>query len=418
MRVCIFNHYAAGPDEPAGTRHYDLAVRMRPLGIETSIYASSFSHFSGRDDRLHGARLWRSEELDGVTFTWVRTPPYAGSGARRAANMLAYAALATIAQGRYPTPDVFVGSSVHPFAAVGAYIAARARHRPFVYEVRDLWPQTLIDMGVMSANEPPARLLYAIESRLVSRAHAVVSLLPDISAYFESRSLTPRRLAYVPNGIQLEAGELPHVPGKLGQVIDAWGADGAVIFGYVGTHGPANDLGVLLDAMHEVRRTGNRRIRLVLVGGGPEKAELIARKVREGLDAVTFFDPVPKTHVPSVLGAIDVGMFHLRDNPVFRYGISSNKLFDYMAAGLPVIFACRSGYDPIALAGAGRSVAPGDAAAIAAAMGELAAMPAEQRGALGDAGRAYVYREHNLDPLAERFAGVLREVVRGRGDEG
>ena len=182
MRVWIFNHYAAPPDRPAGTRHYELAIRLSAGGDDVTIFASGFSHATLREERLRGSELARTERHGQVRFIWLRTPPYRGNGVRRAANMLAFLPLALVAQASLRRPDVIVGSSVHPFAALAGLIAARLRGAAFVYEIRDLWPQTLVDMGQLSADSTTARALWHLERLLAERAEALVG---------HCRALTP-----------------------------------------------------------------------------------------------------------------------------------------------------------------------------------------------------------------------------------
>lgn len=412
LRAWIFNHYAAEPRHPAGTRHYDLARAMRHARVDATIFAAGFNHFTGREEKVRGPWLWRTEVVGEVPFVWVRTPPYSGNGARRAINMAAYSLVVAAAQAALRTPDVIIGSSIHPFAALAAHAVARVRRRPFVFEIRDLWPQTLVDMGAMRADGPSARLLYAIERRLVERSDAVVTLLPGVEAYLDERRLVARRLAYIPNGVrpaERQADATGPAADAIRLVAD-WHADGATVFGYTGAHGRANGLDVLLDAMHRARDRGSP-VRLLIVGDGPEKPRLKHRAAVEGLDTVRFVDPLPKRDIAALLTRLDAGVLHLVDNPVFRYGISSNKLFDYLGSGLPVVFACASAYDPVARAGAGVSLAPDDPSALAEAMGDIARRSPAERAAMGRRGLDYVRREHDLAVLADRLADLLHELV-------
>ena len=414
LRLWIFNHYATGPDEGGGTRHFELAARMVPMSVETTIFASGFSHFTLRDEKVGRRALWRTELVDGVRFVWVRTAGYRGNGLMRMLSMLSYAVGVQVAQARMPPPDVIIGSTIHPFAALAAERVARRRGARFVYEIRDLWPQTLIDMGALRARGPGARLLRRIERHLVASADAVVTALPGVSGYFDEWGLAARRLAYIPNGVATD-----HVPARpasaatttlIGEIGD-WRAQGASVFGYVGAHGPANDLWTILEAASMLRDSTSPRCTILLLGDGAEKPALMASASARGLDNVRFADPIPKADVPILLGHLDAGIFHLRPNPVFRFGISSNKLFDYMGAGLPVIFACESGYDPVRRSDGGISIPPGDAASLARAIEDMARMPADQRRQAGERGRDYVSREHDLDGLAGQLRGLVRALA-------
>jgi glycosyltransferase involved in cell wall biosynthesis len=407
LRVWILNHYAALPDASAGTRHFDLAVRMRERGIATTIFASGFSHFTQRNEKTRGLVLRRSEVVDGVRFVWLRTVPYRTNGALRVLNMLSYFGAVLVAQFGEPRPDVVVGSSVHPLAALAGRLIAWRHHVPFVFEIRDLWPQTLIEMGAISEAGVAARAMRRIERLLVRDADAVISLIPGLNDYLRSRGLKPRRLVYIPNGASPAVGRTSQIPPDLDVALGRWRNEGSVIFAYVGAHGAANGLETVLEAACLLRTRGRADCKVLLVGGGPEKPRLVSMARDLELDNVLLVAPVPKQVVPELLGRVDVGLFHLRPNGVFRYGISSNKLFDYMAGALPIISASATSYDPVALADAGVSIEPDDGHGLAEAMMSMASATPAERAAMGGRGMTYLAREHDLDSLAGRFADLL-----------
>jgi glycosyltransferase involved in cell wall biosynthesis len=354
--------------------------------------------------------LRRAEVVDGVRFVWLRTVPYRTNGALRAMNMLSYFVAVLVAQIGAPRPDVVVGSSVHPLAAVAGLLIARRHDVPFVFEVRDLWPQTLIEMGAISEAGVAARVMRRIERLLVGDADAVISLIPGLNDYLRSRGLKTRRLVYIPNGASPAAGRTTRIPPDLEVALGRWKDDGAVIFAYVGAHGAANGLETVLAAASLLRARGRGECKVLLVGDGPEKPRLVSMARDLELDNVLFGAPVPKEDVSGLLGLVDVGLFHLRSNGVFRYGISSNKLFDYMACALPIVSACATLYDPVKLAEAGVSIGPDDGHGLAEAMLSMASATAAERTAMGERGMTYLAREHDLDSLAGRFADLLIDL--------
>lgn len=403
--VWIVNHYAATPDQGAGTRHYDLGRQLVERGFEPTIFAAAFSHFSRKDARLSGIRLWRSESIDGLTFVWIKSLSYEGNGPRRVLNMLIFSVLFFAAQVTRRGPEVIVGSTVHPLAAWTAMLVARLRRRPFVYEVRDLWPQTLVDMGAVRSTSIVARWLWQIEAKLVRGAVAVITVLPGMDDYLAQRGLPTRHVHYVPNGADLDRDRSGSIPDEIRVEIDAWRDEGRFVLAYVGSLGRANALSTVVDAVKEL----DGRAGLMIVGDGPERRRLESRAA--GWDEMRVCGPVPKHSVGPLLHHVDAGVFHLADSDVFRYGISSNKLFDYMASGLPVLFACRTSYDPVTLAGAGISVAPQDVASMADAIRRLASLPQQELRAMGERGREYVRTHHSVDRLGDQLADILESVI-------
>ena len=204
-RVLIVNHYADAPDRPTGTRHFELARQLVARGNTVTIFAAGFSHITGRDERLGRWRLFRTAWFDGVRFVWVRTLPYRGNTWRRKVNMLSFLAAFLVVQTRFTAPDAIIGSSVHPFAALWAWQVARVRDARFLFEIRDLWPQTLVDLGAMRDGSPVERLLRTIEAFLVRRASFVITLLPGMSDYLRERGLPADHVVYIPNGVDIRS---------------------------------------------------------------------------------------------------------------------------------------------------------------------------------------------------------------------
>ena len=417
-RVWIFNHYATPPDRPGGTRHYWLGRAIVARHGEVTIFATGFGHASGRNDRVGGRALVRNEIFDGVRFVWLRSFPYRGNTWRRIVNMASYAVMVTLAQIGRPRPDVVVGSSVHPLAALAGWFVARLRRARFVYEVRDLWPQTMIDIGVMGEHSPTARILYAIEAFLARHAESIVTVLPGMTAYLASRGLPTAHVHYLPNGADLSAAGsserdargtaagMDPLPPVLEDLAERR-ARGEVVFAWAGAHGLVNGLDVAIRAIALASIDGSPPMSLLLVGDGPEKPALKRLASELGATNVLFIDPIRKDRIPELLANVDVGVLHATATPVHRYGVSFNKLFDYMAAGLPIAFACDTFADPVAAAGAGLTIRPDDPQALAAAFVTLASAPQAERRRMGEAGRALVEREHDLAKIGSAFADLL-----------
>jgi len=416
-RVWLINHYASPPDRAAGTRHYSIARELVRLGMDVTIFAAGFDHATSREERVHGARFSRIEWFDGVRFAWLRTFPYRGNTWRRMVNMLGFAALLVVVQVRRPKPDVVVGSTVHPFAALSGWAIARLRGARYIYEVRDLWPQTLIDLGALRPTAPRARLLYAIEGFLVRRAETVITVLPGMARYLEGRGLPSAHVRYLPNGVDLAEADLAlesaqrsardgALAARLGE-LDKVRRAGNVVFAYTGAHGRVNRLEIVLEAFKLASQRAATGIHLILVGDGPEKPALQAQARELNLPNVAFWDPVPKEQLPLVLRAVDVGVVHATATPIYRFGVSFNKVFDYMAARKPIVFGCATFSDPVAASGGGLTVEPDDPAALADAMVSLADADPGSRTAMGEAGRIFAERHHDLRAIGRAYADIV-----------
>lgn len=397
--VWILNHYAQEPGGAGGTRHFSLARHLPNYGWKATIIAASTDHSTGLQ-RLDAGEMRRLQNDDGVPFLWLKTRGYSGNGMDRVGNMLDYtrAVLKQDNLSSLDTPDVIIGSSVHPLAAWAGRRLAKRHGVPFVFEVRDLWPQTLIDMGRLSDRHPAAIGLRWLEKSLYRDAYRIIVLLPKAHEYIEPLGIPREKIVWIPNGTDTE--NFPVAP-------PAKDSDTFTLM-YFGAHGAANGLDNLLAAMERVQRApAGGRIQLRLIGDGPLKPSLMASAREKGLATVRFEDPVPKKDIPALAAQADAFVFNLIDAPVFRYGISSNKLFDFLAAGRPVLFCCASSNNPVAEAGAGTTVPPENPQALSEAILNLASLPVAQRAKMGAAGRRHLEENYDMKRLAARLASSL-----------
>lgn len=402
MRVLLVNQYVGLPDTAGGTRHYSLGRELVRRGHQVTMVTASFSHMLRRDFLEPGQNLLR-REVDGLDIIFLRTPAYDGNGPRRVWNMVGFARQAWQLPDELigPRPDVVIGSTPQPFAALAAEHWARTRGIPFVLEVRDLWPQTLLDLGQMSPYHPFILTLASVERQLYRRANRIISLLPCAADHMAARGADPARIRWIPNGVDFEVATYrPPSPGQKFTVI------------YAGTHGMSNQLDSVIDAAVRLREAGwSDRLCIRMIGDGPEKARLKARAEAEQLSFVRFEEPVPKGQIFQVLAEADAFVYVLKDSPLYRWGVSPNKLFDYLAAGRPIICGFRSPYNPVAEAQAGLVIPPADGEAIAAAIIRLAEAPPAERLAMGENGRAYAEARHSFGVLGERLEQMLAEMV-------
>lgn len=405
MRVLIVNQNVGTPRSPGGTRHFSLGRELVRRGHDVTIAATSFKHMT-RGETLAPGEDHRVELIDGVRFLWLRTPPYAGNTAARLWNMLIFALRVGRLGGKLPAPDVVIGSTPHLWAAAAARRLARRFGAPFVLEVRDLWPQTLVDLGKISPHHPLILWMRAIERRLYRSADRIISLLPGAVDHMAAAGADPERVVWLPNGVDLLQANVGPPPNREQFTVM-----------YAGTHGLSNQLDTVLDAAHilvEQRRAGQIRFRLL--GDGPAKPALMERARREGLTDFVAFEPVvPKAAIFRVLQEADAFVMTTQHSPLYRWGISPNKLFDYLASGRPVIVGCNSPYEPVTEAGAGFTIPPADPAAMAAAIMRLADMEPETRAAMGRRGRAYVERHHDFVRLGARLEQLLLDSLARAG---
>lgn len=417
------NHFAVTPGEGGTTRHFEVGRELVRAGWRVTLCASDFTYQQRRYARRDGAGVRRpiEESMEGVQLAWLWAAAYERNDWRRAWNWLSFGG-SLLRWGRHADrPDVVIGSSPSLFAALAAERLARRWGVPFVLEVRDLWPESLLAVGARRG--PGYVALSGIARYLYRRADRVIVLARGTADHLQRRGVSRSKIHFVPNGADVEAFEPRDKLARDRQ-------QETVTFAYTGAHGPANGLDVVLDAAERLKgqqfprtepdgannqpflQAEPQRVRFLLVGDGPAKDELLAEARRRGLDNVEFRDPVPKVDVADVLAEADAGLMVLRDARLFTYGVSPNKLFDYFAAGLPVV--CNVPGEVAAMveaAGAGELAPPGSVDGLVAAIQRVVEFGPERRAEMGDAGREWVARERSRSVLAAQLEDVLRPLI-------
>lgn len=402
--VWIINHYASSPTESTHTRHFDLARNMHDSGWESWIFAASVEMNTQRQ-RLEKYEHARTESFSDVNFRWINTPGYQGNGFGRIINMLVFSwrmLLRTATRGLEP-PSVIIGSTVHPLAAVSAALLAKRYKVPFIFEVRDIWPETLIAMGYTYRYSPLAVTLGLIEKWLCMRAGRVIAAIPGYAEYLSERNIRAPEVIHIPNGVNLDnIGNIrPYKKGDIFRIT------------YLGAHGTANDLHTLIRAMEIIELTHRQAsIECHLIGAGPAKQELMDYCNVNGLKQVFFHAPVKKSDIAAI--ALNTQAFILcgRKLPsLYKYGISMNKIPDYMAMGRPVIFAMDSVNNPIVEAGAGIHVQPESPEKLADSIIRIAGMDGAKLQEMGLKGRQYAEEIYDMKILAKQLVEVLDDAV-------
>ena len=401
MRVWLVNHYALPPSEPGGTRHYSLARELIRSGHDVLVIASTFNHATGKQMRCTHGKLSTVAQFGEVPFLLLRVPAYRRNLARLW-NMFVFAFQVWRGVGTrgMKKPDIVIGSSLTLFAALAAARLARRLHVPFVLEIRDLWPQTLIDMGMRPLH--PAVIGFGIIERYLYRnSDKIVTLLPNASDYIVPKGARSNDITWIPNGVDVDL--MPVSP-----ILTSRDLFSVM---YAGSHGLSDALDSVLDAAAILNSEVQGRFCFRFIGDGPNKRELQRRVKAEAIANVVFSDPVPRREVFSKLQEADAFIITTKKTDLYRYGISPNKLHEYMAAGRPTIFAGNSYNNPIAEAAAGLTVPPEDPRAIATAVETLAAMPVDERRNMGFRARQYIEKHHNFTELARRLERVLQSAL-------
>lgn len=410
MNLLFINHYAGSPNYGMEYRPYYLGREWVKLGHQVTVVAASRSHLRRAQPAVNGATT--EEQIEGIRYLWLKTPPYQGNGLRRVLNMLTFVGRLMRFGRRLAKecrPQVVIASSTYPLDIYPASRIARRSGAKLVFEVHDLWPLTPIELGKMSRWHPFIMAMQAAENFACRHADRVVSILPNADAHLREHGMDPSKFVHVPNGIDVAEWreDACPPPEPHAGVLEGLRQEGLFLLGYVGGHALSNALDTLLQA---AARVSSCPVAIVLVGDGVEKPQLQAKARQLGLSKVVFLPPVPKPCVPRLLSRMDGLYLGWNHSPLYRFGISPNKLIDYMMAGKPIVHSVEAANDPVSECGCGISCPAADPAALAGAIHDLTRRTPADRAAMGMRGRCHATSNHDYSVLARRFL----EAVAGK----
>lgn len=410
MNIVYLEHYAGSDRHGMEYRPYYMARRWVRAGDTVTMVASSFAHLRGQNPDMQGKKTME-EMIDGIRYFWIKGPQYEGNGLGRIKNILSFLRgvfryeKEILKTGK---PDVVIASSTYPLDIYPARHIAKKYGAQLIYEVHDLWPLSPMELGGMSKYHPFIVGMQIAENACYRHSDYVVSLLPCAKEHMVEHGMNPDKFVCIPNGINREDWEQPAEPesAPYQEKLRQYHEEGWFLIGYAGGHAISNALDSCVEAGRELN---GKKIKLILVGKGTEKERLIQKAKELGVeDTVEFLPPVKREEIPGLLDQFDALYVGLQRSKLYRFGISLNKLMDYMMAGKPVIFAGEAGNDMVADAGCGVSIPPEDSHAIAEAAVKLAGTPAEEREAMGARGHAYILEKHEYGVLSEQFREVFR----------
>jgi glycosyltransferase involved in cell wall biosynthesis len=403
MHVLLIHQAFAGPNEPGGTRHWELACRALKKGHRFTVIASDTSYLTGK--AAEGAAEADQPGLEVVRIRTLRT--LHRSFAWRVIAFLGFMLSSTVRAISITKVDLVFGTCPPIFQAFSAWVAAAVKRVPFVLEIRDLWPEFAVDMGALR-NPVLIGLARWLESFLYWRADLLVVNSPAYRDYLLRKGISEGKVRFVPNGVDVSMFE-PTARGESFRKV--WGCDGKVVALYAGALGPANDIPTLLAAAELLREEPG--VSFVLVGDGKDRPKLEESARAKGLTNVHFAGTLPKRRMAEALAACDMGVAILRDIPMFRTTYP-NKVFDYMAAGRPTVLAIDGVIrDVVEEAVGGIFVPPGRPWSLAEAVMKLAKEP-ETRRRMGASARSFVEARFNRDDQAELFVLSLEDAAPGR----
>ncbi len=403
MKILLLNQAFVSPDEPGHTRHFELAQFLRARGHELVVVASDLNYQTG-ERTVERAGLYAEQNIDGVRV--LRSyiyPALHRSYFWRIISFLSFMVSSVWTALRVHEVDLVMGTSPPIFQALSAWLVAFLRRKPYLLEVRDLWPEFGVSMGVLK-NPVVIAIARWLESFLYARATHILVNSPAYKEYMVGKGLLPDKITFIPYGTDVDMFT-PEVDGS--PVRSELGLGDKFVVLYAGALGQANDIDTLLRAANRLK--DEEKICFVLFGDGKERVRLQAEAGRMGLDNLVFAGVRSKKEIPAVIASSDVCLAILQDIPMFRTTYP-NKVFDYMAAGKPTVLVIDGVVrQVIEEAGGGAFVEPGNDEMLANTVLELSRHP-ERVKRMGQDARAYLVKHLDRRDKLEDTLELLLSV--------
>ncbi len=397
MHILLIHQAFTALDEAGGTRHYEIAVQLIRHGHRISIITSPISYLTGKNIKNEG-----KQEKDGISIYRTYTyPALHKSFIHRTLSFFSFMISSFLKGLQIRRVDLVWGTSPPIFQAVSAWLIARLKRVPYLFEVRDLWPAFAIEVGVLH-NPILIKLSLWLESFLYKHADLVVVNSPGYVDYVRKKGA--RRVEMIPNGSDASMFNPDNENREFRKNLHL---QGKFIIVYTGAHGLSNDLEIVLEAANLLK--SDHKIHFLLVGDGKEKPALMQKSRDLNLENITFLNPIPKKQMAEVLAAADACIGILKPLELYKTTYP-NKVFDYMAAGRPILLVIDGVIRQVVeKAGGGLFVQPGDAKDLAKKAIFLSNNPQKAK-AMGMAGREFLIKHFNRIELADKFIYLITQL--------
>ena len=409
MRILFLTHYFPPEVNAPANRTHEHCRRWVEDGHDVTVITGVPNHPRGIAFEGYENRWIQEERVDGIRVirTWMYLTPNSGF-ARRVANYLLFALTAVLASFRAERPDLVVATSPQFFCGVAGAIVAKLKRRPFVLEIRDLWPKSIVELGQLGPG-PVLSALEALERWLYRSASGIVVNTRTFRQHIAERGVDETDIELVYNGI--DPTRFSPRPANE-ELLARHGLGDHFTVAYVGTFGLAHGLSLLIDVAERMR--AQEKVRFVLIGDGADREKLEAEIAKRGLDNIVMLGLQPRDAMPDWIASIDLLLVLLRDLPVFETVIPS-KIFEFLAQERPVVLAAKGEIRRMMQeAGGAMVIDPEDEDQMVEAIETVLAAPEESR-TRAEAGRRWVEAGFIRDDLARRMARFLEDVLERSG---
>lgn len=409
--IWIFNQYASTPEYPGGSRHIDLSMELIKNNFNVHIFAGSFNHLLLEQTKLNENEKRKIENYQGVTIHWLQTKSYKKNGFIRFWGMILFffdllrEVKCYKKEDSFEKPDIIIGSSVHLFTVLAAKISAQKFDSKFVMEVRDLWPYTFIATGMMSRHHPIVFVFGWLERYLYRKSDKIISLLQNGNEYI-GKYTDKKKVIWIPNSFSMN--RLKDLERNI--QIDLVQDTQKTTIIYAGSINALDKVELLVKSFHKATQESDK-LQLVIIGNGAEKVKLLEYVKNNNLEKyIIFKNSVPKNEILHYLNLADTVWVGLSDSPLYKYGMSFNKIYDYMALAKPILFSGSNYNNPIAESNCALIAVPNNIDSLSEIIIQFHQMPVSEKKELGLKGKKYLIENFTTDIIVnELIKYILQE---------
>ncbi len=398
-QIWIVNQHAVLHDSFGSTRHLDLCQGVSNSKYHFTIISSSFNHFE-KVEKASSEPIKIEKINKNIDFVWIKTSPYKTNGIKRLINAYVFSKKLKLLSNLIEKPDLIIGSSPQLLSSYESLKIARKFKIPFIFEVRDIWPDSLIDLGMNRAN-PLVRYFRLLEKRLMAQSDKIIAIMPKLNIYALNRFKIPRdKIVWISNGVKDESinTHICNIKRK------------KFIVTYSGTIGKMQDTESIINAANDLR--DYPEILFHIIGDGVEKDKCI--KLVKDLklnNKVKFFEPIMKSRLIYRLRESDLLILALKNPSVYNYGCQPNKMFDYLAAGRPIICSSSSANNPLSRASCGVNIKSGSSENLAKAILKIYRSTDKEKKQMSRNAINFVYKNYRISLLSLKLKKILDDAL-------
>lgn len=405
-RILLINHYAGSPEMGMEFRPYYFAREWEKRGHDVWIVAGDYSHLRKVNPQVK--KDLQIDTIEGVKYIWLKTGDYQGNGVQRALTMFRFCwKLLKYSKKilQMIKPDTIITSSTYPLDTFPAQYLKKKSKAMLIHEAHDVWPATLVELGGMSKWHPFVMLLQIGENSAYKKSDKVVSLLPATKEHMMRHGMAEDKYVCIENGVVEEDWNNPkELPKEHIDSLERLKNSGEFIVGYVGGHALSNALMNLIQAAEKIKISN---VHFVLIGDGVEKKKLMLYAEEHQIKNITFLPPISKKCIPKLKDYFTIGYCSAKDSPLYRYGISMNKIYDYMYMGIPVLLGFHANENLIEKYHCGL-VSESTPERITETIEKFYSLDKSILNQMGESGKEAIERKYVFSKLAEDFLEVMK----------